>query len=445
MIQQEVIKKGELGQVWTPSDVACEMAKEVLAVNPRAKHVLDPACGPATFSTAFDSAGAKNIDLVCYDVDETMKKFTAKTNRKLGFKSKTRLADYLADTSLEGTFDTIIMNPPYIRQEDIAKVNKDKYHQYLSQNFREKIDKRTNLFALFLLKGTLDLKPNGVMCAIVYDAISQTEYGKKTLKLMDRHAKMLSSKHVKMPFDDVLVDAQILLFRKRQHILEASESYKERCDDKLTTLEKLLDTRRGTCFPLRKLFIATRNDPYFSSTSPLFIKQRNITGLVVKPDQRAYLANKPLRAEIFKWLHKRSDNQFPLSKMAVRGIKGPIVFNYYMRKAPRHLWNPKNIAVTDNFYVSTPRNDFPSEIAWFLLNSDLYISKLLRAARNQGNGLLKLQLFEYKNVRMPDWNRIPKREIAALSKVAKELIKDNASYETIRKIADKATKGLFNA
>jgi len=445
MTKYEFIQKNELGQVWTPSGVAYEMAKKAMAAKPHAKRVLDPACGPATFSIALNSIGVKGIDLVCYDIDERMVKHTARMNRKLGFKGETRLADYLADTGLERTFDVVIVNPPYIRQEGIKKSNKKNYHQYLGKNFKGEIDKRANLFILFLLKGLLDLKPNGVMCAIVYDAISQTGYGKRTLKLVACHADMLSSKQVKMPFDDVLVDAQILLFRKRKYMSETREPSKKISHDKLTPLEKLIDTRRGTCFPMRKFFLASSNDPYFKFAAPVFIKQRNITGLIVKPDQRAYLANKPLQAKVLKWLHKRANMKLPLEKMSIRGIKGPIVFNYYMRKAPRHLWNPDNIAVADNFYVSTPKNNFPSEVAWFLLNSNVYISKLRAAARNQGNGLLKLQLYEYKNARVPDWNRLPKRKIASLSKMAKDLINNRVCYEAVRERADKVTRGLFNA
>lgn len=448
MITQDLLLKAELGQVWTPADVAMKMVKKALAINKCVRKVLDPACGPATFSVALHKAGARGIELDCYDVDERMKEFTASRNTKLGFSGTTKLQDYLADTGLAGSFDLVITNPPYIRQESIPHDAKNLYHKYLEEALGEAIDRRANLFALFLIKGIVDLVDGGIMCAIVYDAITQSGYGKKTLALLAQHAELLSSTSVQAPFDGVLVDAQILLYRKRAVALPKSEKCLPQDEPGCVPLETLLATKRGTALPVRKGYLATDGEPHFQHSVPFFIKQSKLEGLVVEADAKAYLAeslssNSPAVAE---WLKERAGkNGVHLPQVSVNAVRGQIAFNYYIRNAPRHLWNKNGVAIADNFYVSTTTECFPAEVAWLLLNSDKYLDRLVSAARNQGSGLKKLQLYEYRQVQLPDWRNLSKRTISSLRKVAIALINDGADYNSVRTTANKKTKGLFNA
>ncbi len=448
MTAKGLFLKAELGQVWTPADVALEMAKEALAANKSIKRVLDPACGPATFSVALHSAGARNIKLDCYDVDERMRKLTSTQNKKLRFSGTTKLQDYLADTRLVGSYDLVIMNPPYIRQEAVALDAKNLYHNYLKEVLGEAIDRRANLFALFLLKGVIDLAEGGLLCAIVYDAVTQSGYGKKTLALLAQHAELLSSTPVKAPFDGVLVDAQILLYRKRAVALPKVVESLSHAETGCVPLERLLATRRGTALPVRKGYLATDDEPHFQHSVPFFMKQSTLKGLVVEADARAYLAesltcNSPAISE---WLKVRADeNGITLTQVSVNAVRGKILFNYYIRNSPRHLWNKNNVAIADNFYVSSTTEGFPAEVAWLLLNSNEYIDRLVAAARNQGSGLKKLQLYEYRQVQLPDWRILPKKTISALRKISTALINAGADYKTVKAIANKRTRGLFNA
>ena len=445
MINRELILNSELGQVWTPLAVATEMVKDAMHAHQSAMRVLDPACGPATFSIALNKAGIRDIELTCYDIDERMGIETSTKNLELGFSGKTITSDYLADQSLAGVFDLVIMNPPYIRQELIQKEKKDSYHQYLSKALGIPVDKKSNLFALFMLKGIVDIASGGILCAIVYDAITQSGYGKKTLSIMDRHAELLSSKSIQAPFDGVLVDAQILLYRKRNYVIPELFLPTELSDSTLVPIGDLLQVRRGTALPVRKAYLASPDDPYYDKSSPFFIKQSRLDGLVVNPDKQAYLADAHnLPNERFKsWITERViANNVSANKLAIKAVRGPIVFNYYIRNAPRHLWNMNNVALSDNFYVSNPLGDFPAEVAWLLLNSDTYLNSLTDSARNQGSGLLKLQLYEYKQVMVPDWRRLSNRKIKAISDKALNLISDGAAYDTVRKTANRLSIGL---
>lgn len=434
-----------LGQVWTPDEIASSMVEECFRLKPDIKNVLDPSCGPGTFSKALAKSSNNGISLVCYDVDKRMVQVTTKINFKHGLKGNIYHGDYLKDHDLGGKFDLIIMNPPYIRQEKISKANKEDYFSYLNGKIDGEIDKRSNLFVFFLIKAILDLAEDGLLCAIVYDAIQNTNYGKKTLSILNRYCEIASEKNIYAPFNNVMVDAKILIFRKRK-IIASTASTDSECDDGLVTLEELLDTRRGTGFSLRKLFIAKPSDSIFSLSSPFFVKQAKLKGMVVEPDTFAYFINE--NSSKFKlahkWLEQKADEVGgELKKITYPKVVGNILFNYYMRDKPRHLWNPGPIPASDNFYVSNVKYNFPAEVAWLLLNSDFYMSAILAASRNQGNGLLKIQLFEYKKVKVPDWRKLSLEKINFLREVADSLISANADYNTVKSVSNNQVKRIF--
>jgi hypothetical protein len=77
------------------------------------------------------------------------------------------------------------------------------------------------------------------------------------------------------------------------------------------------------------------------------------------------------------------------------------------------------------------------------LNSEKYLEPIVLASRNQGSGLQKLQLFEYKNVVVPDWRLLPGKEVAKLLRLSRTLIAHEASYSAVRQAADKAIQGLL--
>ncbi|MDP1522105.1 MAG: N-6 DNA methylase [Methylotenera sp.] len=440
----------KLGQVWTPPDIAMEMGAMAIAAcgNSPIKKVLDPACGPATFSKVLHEAKLSKVSISCYDLDERMASFTKKVNSLAGFKGNTLNKDYLADTDLEKSFDLVIMNPPYIRQELIPIKDKEKYHLYLNSQLGEIVDRRSNLFVLFMLKGIVDLKPGGIMCAIVYDAISHSQYGKKALAILNQHAEIEASKHVKAPFNNVLIDAQILVFRKRAVPLTGKLNLPaiQQHQSGTVPLDQLLDTKRGTALLYRKAFLANEADPFFSNATPFFCKQAKLKGLVVKPDSKAYLfeSEQAINKKLATWLKHKVEEvaSKKVVKLAHSKKAGPLLFNYYVREAPRHLWNPDMVTVSDNFYVSMPKHGFPPIAAWLLLNSDAFIKPILSSGRSQGNGLTKLQVFEYKQAIVPDWTTLTESEIAELISVATTLTSNNASYSEIIKTANKTAERL---
>lgn len=437
----------DLGQVWTPSDIALEMARLALnaSVNLTPKKILDPACGPATFSKALSEANIREASLTCYDIDQRMVLLTKQINASIGIKGKTLKKNYLDDTGLENSFDLVIMNPPYIRQEHISLNDKEKYHLYLSSKLNCSIDRRANLFVLFMLKAIVDLKRGGILCAIVYDAISQSQYGKKSLAILSRHAELLKTKVVQAPFNNVLIDAQIVVYRKRNEpMTEVQNPAAVVHMEGRVALGKLLETKRGTGLAHRKTFLANENDTCFDEAIPFFCKQARLKGLVVKADSKAYLfeSESNVSKRLVKFVKEKLEGTVT-SRRVTHSVKtGHLLFNYYVRSAPRHLFNPDLVAVSDNFYVSTPTGGFPPLAAWLLLNSDAYIKPILFAGRNQGNGLIKLQMFEYKQASVPDWTKLTETETKKLVSVATKLVKKNAPLTEVKETANKIVETL---
>jgi len=448
-------RNAALGQVWTPDEVAHSMVEMCRRLKPDMTHVLDPACGPGTFSRALHEAELTSLQVTCYDIDPRMQRATKQVHKQLGILGKVSTTDYLSLAADASGFDLVIMNPPYIRHETIDTEKKGGYHAFLSRALEVRVDKRANLFALFLLKGLIDVRPGGLLCAIVYDAINHSAYGRQVSAVLHRHAQLREQKHVKTPFNGVLVDAQILIYEKRDRVLDESDAgesgtgFIENQRPGWTRLENLLEVRRGTALPLRRLCIAEPSDPFYALAKPMLIKQASLPGLYAQADQRVYLPNEPGirkadKDQLLQWLAKRSQalGREP-GRLTVSAVRGTILFNYYIRNAPRHLWNGARLAVADNFYAAEPAGDFNAKAAWLLLNSTVYLQSIEGAARNQGNGLSKLQLYEYRNVSVPDWRTLAAGSQEALERKADQLIKTKASLATVRQAVDDMIKDVF--
>ena len=440
-------RKPELGQVWTPAGCALRMAQRILdSYNGQPSYtVLDPAVGPATFQQAFHQLLANAsipIRFCAYDTDERMCNYTRSFCDIHGMSIDIYNEDFiLADIKEE--YDAVIMNPPYIRHERIPIGTKRAYYARIEQAIGEKIGRRSNLYVLFLLKSMLHLRPGGIMCAIVYDAIMHSQYGVKTLRLLETFMEVLGNDTIQAPFGDAIIDARIICWKKRNNkktTLLRQPTMPQ--SDNRVPLGKLLKTARGTALPYRKLFIAQPSDPFFAEATPFFMKQRNPSLFTCEDYELAYLN---AGTELQKWLHARiAEFKYKDRPVCVKPITGAICFNYYLRGKPRHLLNEKGFAISDNYYVSTPYDDFPAKAAWLLLNSDLFISPIWACARNQGNGLLKLQAYEYRSALVPNWYNLSKDDIELLVSSANTLLLEGGTYEIIREKATKLALEVFN-
>jgi hypothetical protein len=441
-----------LGQVFTPSLIAKEMVDLIVKSNSFSKlDILDPCVGPATFLKAFTSVQSSlNISYHGFDIDPEMVKYTKQYANKLSIKSKISKNDYLEVNLKSFSPNAIIMNPPYVRHEWINLEKKAKYKSLIEKSYKNTIDGRSNLYIYFLLKSFHELMDNGILCMIVYDSITSSSYGKKALDMILAYGDIEYQKTIQAPFENTLIDAKILLIRKKlnkkQKPIESARKIKN-----TTLLKNLFDARRGTGLINSKLFIAKENDPFFKYAKP-FLKKQPLNKLLIHSSsitQKAYIFEKGehISTKLIKWLNSEADILCTTkvnSKTLENKIKtndawqyhtlhtAPILFNYYIRNNPRFLYNADHLPFSDNFYGLYPKN-INSTTAWLLLNTQTYIGCILLEARNQGNGLKKIQLTEFKNASIPDWRLFQKNDLAKLNKLAQKLIVTPSSFDLINK------------
>ena len=455
-MENDIERIPELGQVWTPPDCAFSMVKALMGylIGEPPYRILDPAIGPATFIEAFSRYFSDQdipIRFSAYDIDQRMCNYTQDYCRTHNIKMCVHNNDFIL-SDIDEMFDGIIMNPPYIRHEHISVETKNAYYTKIEHDIGEKIERRSNLYVLFLLKSILYLSSGGVLCAILYDAIMHSHYGINAMNLLDKYADLLSNDEVKAPFGDAIIDARIICWRKRETTKNISPKRKQISvqSDKNVPLGSLLKTVRGTALPYREIFLAKSDDPFFTKASPYFFKQRNPNLLTCEEVSYAYL---DANLELQKWLKSRIQNlksknqnkEYKNEKtLCVKSITGSLCFNYYLRDNPRHILNQKGYAISDNYYVSTPNNNFPSKAAWILLNSDIYLTAIMTQARNQGHGLLKLQAYEYRSALVPNWMLLSQDKINILISAADHFLKENVTYEEFRATATKIAMEMFN-
>jgi predicted Fe-Mo cluster-binding NifX family protein len=99
---------------------------------------------------------------------------------------------------------------------------------------------------------------------------------------------------------------------------------------------------------------------------------------------------------------------------------GNFIFNYYLRNNIDFIYNPNKFLSSDNFYILNIKNN---ELANFsILNSSFTRLNTLSNSRSQGNGLRKIQLYEFKEVKVIDINKLSEKNIKKLELLGKELM-----------------------
>jgi hypothetical protein len=389
--------------------------------------VLDPAVGPGTFPLAIASTQQPSswASITAYDLDPAMIKTAGGNLANAGGLIELDTRDYLT-SDIEEPFDLVIMNPPYVRQEAIPQPLKDEYSRRLLEFYGEPPPARANLYCYFLLKGLMDTRVGGFMCAVVLDSLDGTKYGTLTRRLLDRHSDTLSLETLETPFPEVLADAEVLLLKRRHPSNLPSRSSASHREN-LIELGHLVDARRGRALINNRVFMASPEDTYYRASSSFVRRSRLVPGHVVTDShpERAYLipGEEAEQDGLVKWLAERVTRvtaaetgkgaavvqarvkERPKTWYVHEPLSAPILFNYFLRNGPRHLLNPNAIPASDNFYLIQPHaTDVLT--AWMLLNTPAFARGLLEASRNAGAGLRKLQLYEYKSAIVPDWRTL---------------------------------------
>ena len=452
----EDLRNEQLGQVLT-SNVIARLMVNLLVKDLDGNLILDPCVGRNIFFRILEEKEneiGRRFRKVGIEVDPRIVPkdwFCKKDDRKLCLQN-------FFDFNPPVKFDGIIMNPPYVRQEDLVNSainSKEEIIKTLSGEYSRFTNKRQNLYVYFFMKAHQILKDNGKLVAICYDSWLYTQFGELFKKFLDASFETKIVVHFEeRAFLNVEVGATVLELLKHPRSLSKDDrsgfkyiKYRrpkdyERNNSLLKTetvsLTNLVVRVRGEGGPfifrtdvftqlsdlckgrIRRGISPKANEfflfetPRFKEAVPIIKDVKRINGFVVSQNGLRYIisANEnSMSDELLNYLdyvkHRTvRTNRYKILKKEIESGKkwykirlvepGYFIFNYYLRKNIRFIYNPRKYYAANNFYIFDTIVDPLLAIA--LLNSIFTKIGVIRNSRTQGGGLRKIQLYEFRRV-----------------------------------------------
>jgi type I restriction-modification system DNA methylase subunit len=478
-----------LGQVFTPPLLAKFMTNLLGTELNTDQSILDPCIGPNTF---FNALTEKQLKCFLKGVEVDDRLISESTNKFFNNSKRELIKGSFFDLPLGEKFDRIIQNPPYVRQELLSGgVNsKENIKNKISTSF-SLIPSQSNLYIYFLLKSILHLKENGILVAVIYDSWLYSSFGKFLKESFLKLGHLESIYHFrKGAFDDAEVGATVIKFTKKTLCKKSISYYPLNNLDDIKIYGKFEKTAQNieqkdflnftfnkagvikvnnrffaplkslTKQPIQRGTSAIVNN-YFISNTLQFPEQKPIikdvssidTYGVTKADSYILAVNGNISEKTKEYLDfvkqeilKTPSNKFKAVKRDIDskkkwfGIKtkqrGNFIFNYYLRNNIDFLYNQDKELSSDNFYSLCIEKH---ELAYLsILNSTFTRLEVLNKSRTQGNGLRKIQLYEFNEVNVININYLSNTAISELEILGMELLKTNRykkeQEDTIEKI-----------
>jgi len=494
-ISKKPEKNENLGQVFT-SPILAKFMISLLKENISSESkILDPCIGPNTFFNALpkevSNCYLKGIEIDENLINEEIKIFYNEAKRTL-------IQGSFFDLDSTEKFDLIIQNPPYVRQELLANgVNsKSNIKNELLSSFST-VPSQSNLYIYFLLKSILHLTENGIMVAVIYDSWLYSSFGTFLKESFLKLGHLASIYHFrKSAFDNAEVGATVIKFVKTKNSRKSTAYYSLNDLNDLKTYNGLTD-KAHNLKPKELLSYSFNNSSVVNFKSKIF---KTLNSIVCQPIQRgtsAIVNNhfifsekkfpelKPIVKDVsrIKTYNVNKENAFILAvngsisdatkeyldsvkikilntpsdkyKAVKRDItknknwytikiksSGNFIFNYYLRNNIDFIYNPNKHLSSDNFYSV---NIEQSELAYLaILNSSFTRLNILNNSRSQGNGLRKIQLYEFKEVKVIDVKNISSETIKELEGLGKSLMTSNRYDNQQNEIIEQIDSILLN-
>lgn len=462
-----------LGQVFTSAILAKFMIRLLRDNLKPNSSILDPCIGPNTFFKSmtedFSNCHLKGVEIDINLITEEINKFYESPNRTL-------IKGSFFDLPVSEKFDLIVQNPPYVRQELLSVgANSKESIRYNVSSLLSTIPSQSNLYIYFLLKSVLHLKKDGVMVAIIYDSWLYSSFGKFLKESFLKLGHLESIYHFKKSaFDNVEIGATVIKFvkdkshkksisyyplndlndlrtynglnanclkLKQQELLTYSFNnqsiinYKSNLFKELKTIVSQ-PIQRGTSAVVNGYFIFSKNElpelkPIIKDVSQIktyTVNQENAYILAVNGsisnETKQYLEsvkNEILKTPTQKFIAVKRDIETKRDWYKINlKATGNFIFNYYLRNNIDFIYNPNKFLSSDNFYILNIKDN---ELANFsILNSSFTRLNTLSNSRSQGNGLRKIQLYEFKEVKVIDVKKLSEPTIKKLELLGKELM-----------------------
>lgn len=440
----------DLGQVFTRQVVAHYMTS--LFDLSKSATILDPCFGDGAFLRALQAQGFTNV-FGC-EIDKLLFNIHQYDFEKYNLFNQ----DFFTFGRSE-SFDGIIMNPPYIRQEKIDDLEHlDITKKILRKNkiFKD-LPSTANMYMYFVMKSIDLLKENGQLIVIFPSSWLNALSGKKFKNALLKQSKFerIVYLHGNIFEKAALVDVVIIKVIKTTKIIDPIEEYMEVKNNTLIPkVKKTVDELKVFDYPFNK--IATSQRGMTTGCNQMFINPeirelisnnylkriisspKSITGFSTKNAMTDRLLDcsgtnlpKELVSYLNKWKEKILHEQKPktiFSKIqdgeewyTVRPVpsKG-IIFSYFVRNDMKFIMNDSDVLVRDNFYIIRP--SINQLVMMALLNNYYTYYQLELCGKKYGAGLLKLQRYDLERLKFPVIEKISKKDISELKKLAQVLI-----------------------
>ena len=440
-----------LGQVYTKQAVADFMVR-LFTITGNAR-VLDPCFGRGVFINSL----LVNTDFVVEGVEIDEASYVAFENPD---ERRCRLmnCDFF---DVEEKYDGIIMNPPYVRQEELDRlaplgVTKRKLQ---SACWMMDISSKANLYMYFILRAILLLREGGELIAIFPNSWTNTPVGRQFYEQMKLHGFITDFINVEgaafegSPMVDVCILKYVKGRRGETHyqrmqitqdnrlLIETVEQQKNEVSSNLVKLRIVASTRRGITTGANKFFV---NPPLFTQTHIVNIlsSPKDFTGYTTKhcrqdkllaikssdvlnEEEDTYLENsanviskegKPLT------LKTLIDDGQPWYYITVPD-SAQIIFSYIVRNNLKFVLNEEECNVRDNFYMISSCYD--PLLLMALLNNYYVYRQLENLGKSYGKGLLKLQKYDIDEIKVPHPETIQEEDKLKLIQLSEKLVKSS--------------------
>lgn len=437
-----------LGQVYTKRIIADYMV-DMLTIADRAK-VLDPCFGGGVFVGSLLEKTEHNILGVEIDKDSYDRFENPNPTR-----CRLLNCDFF---DIEEEFDGIIMNPPYVRQEEIDAmeelgVTKQKLQSACGLMT---ISTKANLYMYFILRSILLLKDGGELIAIFPNSWTNTPVGKQFREQIGHYGCITDFINVTGdPFvGSPMVDVCILKFKRNaiggtnyQKMLVKGETYtvvessneQTRKQDGLVKLHTIANIRRGVTTGANKFFV---NPPLFTQDHLIDIlsSPKDFNGYTTKKckqdkllviasekdaneEELTYLENcamiilKEGKPQTLKTLIENGQNWYSISMPP----SAQIIFSYIVRNNIKFVLNEGERNVRDNFYMISAKTENLLLLMALLNNYHVFL-QLEKCGKTYGKGLLKLQKYDIDAIEIPHPSLITDEDKQDLIRFAENLI-----------------------
>lgn len=439
----------DLGQVFTKGNVAKYMVS--LFDLPKKAEIMDPCYGSGSFLKALASSEYSNV--TACEMDKVLFESTKRKYSQYHLIN----GDFLKIEE-SNTYDGIIMNPPYIRQE---KIDELKSYGITKEKLRSKsvfsgLPSTANMYMYFIMKAIELLKDGGQLIVIFPSSWMNARSGAEFQSLMLSKCGLERQIHIygEVFEQEALVEVVILKLVKGRTGTTVSEEYLEsNCGELITVsaidekeinlfsypFSELATIKRGLTTGCNEMYI--NPDLIYTGDDcfrPIVSSPKSIEGYTTinaRLDRLFFPIDEETPAEVLKylkfWKNKIIKEQKPKTLYMkvnsidkwyeLREICGEgILFGYFVRNDMKFVMNETGVLARDNFYVIKPKVD--KWVLFALLNNYYTYYQLEVSGKRYGAGLLKLQRYDLEALTFPEYAKISTDDRKELERLSRKLL-----------------------